>query len=694
MNRLVTLIALTACVQAELPPSDFEALALTDELPATSPPPPLPPTTAAWSWFDLGDDIGANGMAVTNWGGASYLATTTNINRSWSLFKGSVGGDPTHIFAAEVSSGGWGGATVDGLVVADVTGDGRDEVIELRAGVVSSFDLLTQSVVSTFTAPAGAATLAAADLDGDGVAEIAIGGTNLTVHMSSGATLATIPGISGPLAIGQADADPGLEIASTDGFVVDTATASIQWDFGGAFGSDIELTDSDGDGMDELLVYNSNWVHAYDVDTRLPAWSISTGWADVIATGDLDGDGVDELLVGDNQWGDVTAYDVTTRLEIGHIPNPEHGVSAIAVGDLNGDAVAEVFFSCGHSSSGADLLIQADWRTGNELWDSVDLDGPFYGPLRGDVDGDGIQEIVIASHESDSGYGSSRILVFDPNTRSLESMSPEIISGSAWEGLGDIALADMDGDGTQEILVAADEVRDGAWDVWSVDALHNYTLMGSYAAPFGVSQENFTAIAGTDLTGDGILEVVVGSDDFLYAFNLAGVQVWQSPMFLGRVEHLELADTDMDGTDELVARVRGGDLWIFDGSTGALEAQITGSFDHLSLEAGTPPILVTESGAGLLDAWRWNGATYTRLGGGSFPNGSVDGFTPLRLTPLLSSFVFYGDSGQLAVMNVTGFTELWRSGTYGTALGIDSVIQIADRELWTTGTYGVVVFER
>ena len=69
------------------------------------------------------------------------------------------------------------------------------------------------------------------------------------------------------------------------------------------------------------------------------------------------------IVVGDGQWGDVTAYRYrpgTNDLEIVfQLDSQDHGVSALAVGDLDGDGNLEIAWGTGASSSGEDVFVVA-----------------------------------------------------------------------------------------------------------------------------------------------------------------------------------------------------------------------------------------------------------------------------------------------------------------------------------------------
>ena len=87
--------------------------------------------------------------------------------------------------------------------------------------------------------------------------------------------------------------------------------------------------------------------------------------------------GVLDILYGDDQWGNIYALDSQTGEEFWKIRNPEHGVTAIAVADFDGDGSIEIAWGAGWSSTGADYLYIVDVETQEEKWKSVDLDGPF-----------------------------------------------------------------------------------------------------------------------------------------------------------------------------------------------------------------------------------------------------------------------------------------------------------------------------
>jgi hypothetical protein len=100
----------------------------------------------------------------------------------------------------------------------------------------------------------------------------------------------------------------------------------------------------DSDGMDEIIGA-SGWykITIFDADMKTPSWEIVTDLdIGALHVGDTDGDNIPEILYGDGQWGDIHCYDGVTHTERWKIHNPDNGVTDIALGDVDSDAVIEV----------------------------------------------------------------------------------------------------------------------------------------------------------------------------------------------------------------------------------------------------------------------------------------------------------------------------------------------------------------
>jgi len=539
-----------------------------------------------------------------------------------------------------------------------------------------------------------------ANVDADASPEVIVCSmSGLFVYSSGGALKWQVAGVGGhDVVAAQMDGDPALEIALTDGSVVDSATHAVEWKWPNGFGVHLAAADIDADGKAELIAAEAwNFVWAYDVDRRLPQWSISTPQdIGAIHVADVDGDGTPDLLVGDGQWGSVRAYDTTTLQTKWSVSNPEHGVTAIATADVDGDGKTEVLWGAGATSTGSDHLYVVDWETKRFEWQNVHLDGPFIGPEKADLDGDGRPEIVAASWSSESGYGSGRILVFDGTSFELRAISPPIVGNLSWTGIHDLRLRDVDGDGKAEILVAADRLYDGVVEIYGFDASNAFTLKWTNATrPVGAS---FYSVEAADVDGDGRLEIVAGGGRehtgalgvFVYVYDYAtGNEEWHSLQMGGdwdKITGLQVGDTDRDGSREIVGMVYGGDTYVFDGPSKTLEAIIPGEGTALRLEGLRPRIALGDVN-GDIARYQFGQGSYQEVSRTHYASEAVDGF----LSTLTGTWI--GSGGSLLRTTKRG-DPLWESARYGKTFGSRTVSSFGGKTSLTAGSYAIIGFRR
>jgi outer membrane protein assembly factor BamB len=277
---------------------------------------------------------------------------------------------------------------VEGAVSAalgDTNGDGRDELLVLTPSGLHAY-LLDDGSEGWNYAISDGNDIALAQLDEDGALEIIIAGP--------------VPGI-----------------------VLDGATRATDWSYIDGFGYRL-ATGVFATGGATQWVGAQAWysLATFRSNPCSPMWDYSTDHdIGAIATGDLDGGGVDSIVYGDGQWGDVHIIDPATHQERFSVANDGYSVRAIEIADLNGDHTPVIGFLSDSSGLDGSMLTAANGRTGEAIWRFESVAMPYRVTAIGDVDGDGMDEIVAAS--SGSTFEGS-VSIFDFATGNREWQSP------------------------------------------------------------------------------------------------------------------------------------------------------------------------------------------------------------------------------------------------------------------------------
>lgn len=645
------------------------------------------PALAARSYFAYGTGIGSAGFRISTAGGATELLVPCGASgygtaaRYWILHRHDAARQSyQQVFTSPVYP-------ETDPVVRTAVGDiapaaGPELVFATRLGNVEVWNQATRTKLHSFQAGIGDLRgLCLGDADGDSAPDILVSSSSSVRAFTFSGTALWLVGTFGSddLAIGQLDGDAALEVATTSGRVIDCGTRLVQWQWQNGFGIDVECADIDGDGRDEVIAgENWNWVWAFDVDTQLPKWSLPLGDIDCIAVANVDGDAALEILVGEGQWGDVRVFDSVTQQQEFLVNNSEHGVTSIAAGDTDGDGQTEIVFGAGWTSSGPDFMYVASAATQAIEWTSPSIGTGFIGPQRGDVDGDGVPELVCVVPSLS--YGGPHILMFDEVTLALKYMSPSLPSSSSGT-VTDLKLADVDGNGDMEVFVVHGGFTAFNWNGSAF--VQTWQLTSSYSGP------SYRTVEVADLDGNGTFEVVLGGTQFAHVFNYgAATELWRSFYLGGEVRDIVVGNSDGLSGAEIHALSSDGNIYVFDGPTRVARAILQdGGVDRKSIDLvhGAGVLIAGDANGGLY-AFLPGGGSYTPLGPLPVATGSIHSFGWI---PLLGMF-WVGSGERLAIHS--GLAPAWYTANYGTNFATSVSIDLSRGQVVTSGPFGISAF--
>ncbi len=394
--------------------------------------------------------------------------------------------------------------------------------------------------------------------------------------------------------------------------------------------SSLRIADVDGDGVLDVICtsygpppnpYSSGQIAVFDIEgSFLPGWPDTTG-APVPATaaiGDVDNDGDQELVVGD--WSNMYVLNHDGSNYSGWpIGN---GISySPSLEDLDGDGDLEIIYPSGHSlyirhhdgSLFPGWPVSAPEDIGSPAIADIDNDGEleiaagtlagpvgpepyeFYvwnldgtvlpgfpvatsgvvksTPAIGDVDNDGLLEIVVASYDVSN---DDFIYCWDHEGNS----EPGWPIRAQYCRLSSPALGDVDGDGDLEIFIGGLQTTP-AWieilyayhhdgqnlENWPVELPHEGSMGNINSSPV-------IAEVDGDLSSP---EIFVKTHDYIFGLNADGTSLDDFPYYLSDNSHSgthspspAIGDLDNDGDADFIFASSSGSVVYVDGQ---------GSFD-------------------------------------------------------------------------------------------------------------------
>jgi len=425
---------------------------------------------AASSNTTIAGSMAWNGSAIEVFDG-SYWHDVAQIE------KGQEGFETLYTFDGD-SADDWFGILVSGA--GDVNGDGFDDLIVgaygddnngSMSGSARVFDGINGSILHTFYGDSsgdqfGRSVSGAGDVNGDGFDDLIVGAYADDNNGRNSGSARVFSGTDGSI-LHTFDGD---SVDDWFGFAVSSAG-----DVNGDGLADLIVgayrDDNNGSGSGSARVFsgaNGSVLYTFNGDSVSDAF----GWS-VSGAGDVNGDGLADLIVGaygdDNNAGDSGSARVFSgangsALYIfnGDSEADYFGISVSDAGDVNGDGLADLIVGApfddnlGSSSGSARVFSGAN---GSVLYtfngDSAEDEFGFSVSGAGDVNGDGLADLIVgAQYDDNTGGDSGSARLFSGADGSILTTFngdfAEDYFGVSVSGAGDV-----NGDGFDDLLVGA-----------------------------------------------------------------------------------------------------------------------------------------------------------------------------------------------------------------------------------------------
>jgi subtilisin family serine protease len=391
-------------------------------------------------------------------------------------------------------------------IVLDVTNTDGSVISENVILIVdpllhAGWPVTLNAATSQFGGPAPPSEpIALADVDGDGKAEVLAGyGANVTVLKGDGTALQGWP----------------RSVATSDLPFPTVKAMPIAGDVDGDGGKDVIVATWDG----AIFVWGSNGA-------LKPGWprviTSTTEFGTVpgalsLSLGDVDRNGVLDIVATDANGTGVHVFKGNGTYLPGWPASRWKSIKTPAtVADLNKDGKNEVVI--GVDGSPGQLVVLTSRGALTPGWPQTIMVSSYGNeatgsyPVVGDLDDDGDLEIAALACDGGGDTSQSRVWVYHHNGRLLSSWS----MGDAVQ-TGPLVLADLDGDGSLEVLSSLMTIDGmGGLYVWS----RKGAVMPGWPQSNPSTSPTFNAPVVVDLDGDGRNEVITSRQTELWSEEL------------------------------------------------------------------------------------------------------------------------------------------------------------------------------
>ncbi len=462
--------------------------------------------------------------------------------------------------------------------LAAVAGGGAD-------GQVVILGAVPPRILRTIEAPLLRKVAAIADVDADGSLEI-VGLTGLTewgdpypvvLDYQTGAVKWLGNTVTTDVGVAQLDDDDALEliVAGTPGRIIDGASHAVEWVYPSGFGERI-LVGRFGYEANSGFAVLTPWprqVQIFRGQPYSPVSQIDADEVEFVAVVRLTPDGPDQIALGGSRLsGNIDVYNPRTGEIIVSAENIGGMANAIAMGDLDGDDRAELVYAAGSTGGAVGILGAVDIGTHASEYLRRAEAGPYTSVARGDLQGDGGDQIVYLTGNSEYGRGGSALYVLDVASGQRLRARAEVFE--SWTGrLPRVAIARLRPAASPDIIIAGGDLYGGMVAVLDGASLGDCWRVGGYGSVFDYTPVSDLGII--DANGDGVSDVVALTSigQMVVLDGRDGAILWQSVTLAGDGEPALSVFRSGAGTPR-AAVARGAALYVFDLSTRLLVESI------------------------------------------------------------------------------------------------------------------------